>query len=547
MHARSLTVLWLLTLARAHDNAYEAYQSALKFLGSEFSDSKHAREILSGKTSTEDVEATVRMIKDGYEMRSERKRDVCNWLQKLSGRIMYYSGVLDALAQHHPEYVSLAWGTIKFVLMVSQDSPHFDFTNTISKGIINQAELVEQFARALTIIGYALPEIRRDSELYTTGQMQDAVSTVYAYIIAFLLRAAAWYKKHTLRRAFSSIFKPFELEYRSTLEKVKKHSEIVRRIASGEGRTEIRDINITVHQIQEQNHQLQQELVEIRSQFERLLEDMATNTTIVKRIDMRVEDIQPRIYDLQYSDIVAALRPSSDPEELLHGSTSLIRRRKMKSVYPCTITPVLDRLKAWVACPASSLLILRPGPGANSAAKEVSVDIINHVKSAKVNIFWNLSPLGSDGTVPSITGVLKSLVFQVITRQPDVLLRASHELNVAKFTSTHSEDEWIHLLSIVISRARGCFLIVECESLCRACSEDPGWTPRFLKLFHQLADKVQASGSRVKIFVTDFEKTLVEQEDLSGTSPRIVAALKRPRPVPPRRRKAFHSNYRRGP
>jgi hypothetical protein len=32
---------------------------------------------------------------------------------------MFYSQVLDALAQHHPEYVALVWGTLKFLLVVS--------------------------------------------------------------------------------------------------------------------------------------------------------------------------------------------------------------------------------------------------------------------------------------------------------------------------------------------------------------------------------------------------------------------------------------------
>lgn len=44
-------------------------------------------------------------------------------LDEISSRIVYYGGVLDTLAQHHPEYVSLAWGAIKFVLMVR---PAFD-------------------------------------------------------------------------------------------------------------------------------------------------------------------------------------------------------------------------------------------------------------------------------------------------------------------------------------------------------------------------------------------------------------------------------------
>jgi hypothetical protein len=31
---------------------------------------------------------------------------------------MYYGPVFDMLSQHHPEYVALAWGSVKFVLMV---------------------------------------------------------------------------------------------------------------------------------------------------------------------------------------------------------------------------------------------------------------------------------------------------------------------------------------------------------------------------------------------------------------------------------------------
>jgi hypothetical protein len=33
---------------------------------------------------------------------------------------MYYGKVFDTLAQHHPEYVALAWGAVKLVLMVSK-------------------------------------------------------------------------------------------------------------------------------------------------------------------------------------------------------------------------------------------------------------------------------------------------------------------------------------------------------------------------------------------------------------------------------------------
>jgi len=31
---------------------------------------------------------------------------------------MFYSGIMDMLSQQHPEYVALAWGAMKFLLVV---------------------------------------------------------------------------------------------------------------------------------------------------------------------------------------------------------------------------------------------------------------------------------------------------------------------------------------------------------------------------------------------------------------------------------------------
>lgn len=39
-------------------------------------------------------------------------------LTSFSKRVAYYGQVLDVMVQHHPEYVSLAWGTMKLVFGV---------------------------------------------------------------------------------------------------------------------------------------------------------------------------------------------------------------------------------------------------------------------------------------------------------------------------------------------------------------------------------------------------------------------------------------------
>jgi len=46
---------------------------------------------------------------------------------------MYYAQIMDVMSQHHPEYVSLVWGLLKFIFVVRlsnfDDSLPFDMTN----------------------------------------------------------------------------------------------------------------------------------------------------------------------------------------------------------------------------------------------------------------------------------------------------------------------------------------------------------------------------------------------------------------------------------
>lgn len=54
---------------------------------------------------------------------NDSKSTAKSWLYKFSRRIHYYSQVLDVMVQHHPEYVSLAWGTMKFLFIVGTPGP----------------------------------------------------------------------------------------------------------------------------------------------------------------------------------------------------------------------------------------------------------------------------------------------------------------------------------------------------------------------------------------------------------------------------------------
>ena len=64
----------------------------------------------------QDVQIVLDEARIQYEGKGRSKAS--RWLAALSERVMCYGQVLDMLVQHHPEYVSLAWGAFKFVFQV---------------------------------------------------------------------------------------------------------------------------------------------------------------------------------------------------------------------------------------------------------------------------------------------------------------------------------------------------------------------------------------------------------------------------------------------
>jgi hypothetical protein len=72
----------------------------------------------AGQCQLEDVLETVKAAQNEYQNRVEGSK-IRKHLSTLSSRIMHYSRIVDVLAQYHPEYASLAWGTMKLLFVVS--------------------------------------------------------------------------------------------------------------------------------------------------------------------------------------------------------------------------------------------------------------------------------------------------------------------------------------------------------------------------------------------------------------------------------------------
>jgi hypothetical protein len=96
-----------------------AYDEARAIFSSEFTKDECKRIWVRDKACMNDVVGVLADLKQKYDKKTESKAR--KWLVTFSGKVIYYGTVLDVLVQQYPEYVSLAWGTMKFLFIVS---PH---------------------------------------------------------------------------------------------------------------------------------------------------------------------------------------------------------------------------------------------------------------------------------------------------------------------------------------------------------------------------------------------------------------------------------------
>jgi hypothetical protein len=97
--------------------AEEAFQEAKVKFASDLTHDLRKISFVDSVALMKDVHDKVGESAATYE--SQRKGSKARkWLASLSSRIQFYGTVIDVFAQHHPEYVALAWGSIKFLLTV---------------------------------------------------------------------------------------------------------------------------------------------------------------------------------------------------------------------------------------------------------------------------------------------------------------------------------------------------------------------------------------------------------------------------------------------
>ncbi|KAK6512579.1 hypothetical protein TWF481_001463 [Arthrobotrys musiformis] len=437
------------------DPAKEAYDEAVRSVAAHCS-STDEKILLNSHSTLSDVISTVKSLKAAYESKTQKSEKLKQYLRKLSSRVTYYGAVLDVLVQHHPEYVSLAWGSMKFLF----------------QGIMNHEELVVQLAKGITKIADALPRTNLRLILYPTAQMRYSIQTLYAHIIKFLMRGVEWYQQPSWKRAVSSITQPFALRFKDILEDISDQSREIDQLAQAASQAEIRDMHNMVASIK----------------------------------GLLIEEISPGIRDLQISaalDFVSKTR-HIEPEASLRYCRYLSNRRSEPNRYVVDVQ-LLSTLGLWISGNNSSTLVIK-GTSLRLPAqcRDFGADLINCAKGPTVPLIWALEVAHGDDRerISSAVDLVKYLVFQILKLNSNTIPR---NINATIFRTASTETEWFNLLTAIISTLPRLIIVVDATLIGERFPDDISWIDAFSKVFQDL--RMRDVPTIVKVVLLNFDTT----------------------------------------
>lgn len=101
----------------------QAFQEAVQYFSTELTQDEGERQWIAQRICIADVLAVVQQAQEKYAASKSKHGSFRQRVVQLSERLLFYSSVIDVFVQVNPEYSALAWGAIKFVLMVHASLP----------------------------------------------------------------------------------------------------------------------------------------------------------------------------------------------------------------------------------------------------------------------------------------------------------------------------------------------------------------------------------------------------------------------------------------
>ncbi|KAF7534382.1 hypothetical protein G7054_g6263 [Neopestalotiopsis clavispora] len=436
--------------------------------------------LLKGRNNMEEVQAVLERCTKTYTERRNSSK-VKLWLQKLSSKINYYGNIMDVLVQHHPEYVSLAWGTFKFLFVAVQ----------------NHEAVVSFLAKALARISDALPRMEFYSILYPTDRMRNLIQDVFSQLLEFFCRAFEWYREGTFKHIIHSITRPVELSYEDIVGRIEELSRSIDQQAVSASQAELRrihsKIDVLIYKL-DTREQLGGQAVllkKIDAQQE-ALQNMRQQIVVLQAINSSAAiDTNHRPNDLQFSGIVTSLGASSlcDPWKAYLYQLTLSKRQRRQAVI------------------GSELVVVKGSFSTRIAVRNFCVGMLEQLHEANIPKLMVLKSPQQDehnhlSSRVSTIDILKNLTLQALRLSQSTATEKTMSMTCSQFQTATTAKEWFDLFELAICRFKTLvYVVVDLEVLDVDLSEqeDCRWISALSQCIVNLSARIPSPAAKIML------------------------------------------------
>ncbi|MCJ1268458.1 hypothetical protein MMC22_008346 [Lobaria immixta] len=499
------------------DPAQEAFEEAKKIFSLTITNDARKLAQLQQATCLEDVQRAVIDAKSRYDTKSSDQKATI-WLSKFSSRVRFYSNIMDVLVQHHPEYVSLAWGDMKFLFVL----------------VANHENMVRCLTKGLCQITYSLPRIQLVTVLYPTARMKQAVSELYAHIIRFFIRAHDWYQESKSRHFIHSLTRPVELRYSDVIDEIESSTRAVDTLATAGAQAEQRDVHLKLQELDQRQKDSKTVLLEIRQM-------MITHQSINSSAHLNTNQ---RLSDLQVSQIVASTSNPCKMDAMKSLQYCVFMRKQLlkpaTAAQPFWLTP---RFQTWKSAVASSLVIVKGNYATRFEVKDFCVNAVTLLRSAKIPVIWALKTVEpSVVEAPSAIDLLKDLTSQALRLNIALHNERSLVLSCTKFLGAESENDWFDILAGVLAGLPQIYILIDIEAVnphYQTIEQGFSWPSAFLNFFGKISER--GLKTVVKVVLVSYGSAVFRELSQKKELQDLVITVGQPQTVPAARRRRISS------
>ncbi|KAF4542891.1 hypothetical protein BFW01_g4810 [Lasiodiplodia theobromae] len=463
----------------------EAYDKAVDLLQKKYANNGRKLELLKSAYGIEDVLETVTEAQLKYAQRTEGSK-VRKWLGGLSTRITYYGQIIDVLSQHHPEYVSLAWGTMKFLFVL----------------VLNHEEMISELAKAVSRIADVLPRAKLQLLAFGTDWMKDATQCLYAEVINLLMRCLEWYEANPWKHAWKAFKDPYKLRFQDLRDKVDEKARRMDEMANTLSQMKINDMH--------------QALVRMENTMS------AHHLVLVARIS-GLEQISQQV---QVTQILNGTEHSQFPSPVESLRFCQAVRRKRIGQFELNRTALLPRLQAWSAAESSSLIAIAGAAPTRFQTKDLATELVDLISAANKPVIWVLNGRQPPSINKELTHInlLRQLTNQLVKLNNErMIAHVSANFNAPRVASARCEADWLGILKECLTGLPEVYLVVDMEILGKPSDENADSWLEFFRLLETLVSSVQ--GVALKVAVLSFRQNFIRSVSM-GSSPASIVSLR---------------------